>query len=92
MREESELRLYAKCSMCTKLIGHTGLPLFWRVTLEQFGVLGGGSAALAMAMGPDEEMTQVMTEKLTLSICADCATRPVLMIAAAAEWPDVTKS
>lgn len=100
--KEKELRLYATCSMCRKLIGHSGLPLFWRVTLEQFGIDGhavrrqmgltdfmGGSARLAMAMGPDEEMTKTLTEKVTLCICYDCAVLPTLMIAAAAEWPDV---
>ena len=36
--KEAELRRYATCSLCGQKIGHTGLPLFWTVTIERFGV------------------------------------------------------
>ena len=98
--KERELRLYANCSLCKKPIGHTGLPLFWRVSVERFGIdmskvrrqdgLGAflGNTALARAMGPDEDLTQPMMEKLTLSFCEDCALAPI-MLAAIAEMPNV---
>lgn len=83
--KESELRKYATCSACQKGIGHTGLPLFWRVTIERFGVnvhaarrqdgLAAhlGSPLLASIMGPDEEMTMPMMDAITLSLCETCA-------------------
>lgn len=102
--KERELRLYANCSMCHKPVGHTHLPLFWRVTVERFGIkadvvrrqqgltdfLGGSNAAarIAMAMGPDEEMTQPMMDPVTLSFCESCCMSPILL-AAIAEWPSV---
>jgi hypothetical protein len=99
--KERELRRYANCSLCGKPIGHTHLPLFWRVSIERFGIdmgatgrqmgltaMLGGSARLAMAMGADEDMAKPMMEKVTLSVCEHCAmdTTP---IAALAELPDV---
>ncbi|MGM3021142.1 hypothetical protein ACS2UM_27240, partial [Bacillus cereus group sp. BC317] len=62
--KEAELRQHATCSLCHKPIGHTRLPLFWKVTVERFGVdlqavqrqHGLGlmiGAPLASVMGPD---------------------------------------
>jgi hypothetical protein len=98
--KEAELRLYAECSICHKLIGHTGLPLFWRVTVERFGIkadpvrrqtglaMAMGSAELAQVMGPDEEMTMPLLEKITLSICELCGTADT-MVARLVELRDV---
>lgn len=36
--KECELRLYTNCSLRNKPIGHTGLPLVWRVSVERFGI------------------------------------------------------
>jgi hypothetical protein len=64
-----ELRKYAVCSMCLKKLGASGMPLFYKVTIERFGIdlgamtrQGGleqliGNARIAQAMGADEEMT-----------------------------------
>ncbi len=82
---EKELRESARCIGCGKAFGHTGLPLFWRVTIERFGVdmravnrqqgltmMLGGNALLAQVMGADEEMaTLLSSEKVTL--CEECA-------------------
>lgn len=98
--KEAELRLYAKCSMCNKLIGHTGLPVFSRVTVERIGILMKPvrrqdglaamlqSAGLAAVMGADEEMTTSLGGKVTLSICEHCYVNPVV-VAALAEMTDV---
>lgn len=98
--KEAELLLYAKCSLCGKPIGHTGLPMFSRVTVERIGIIMKtvrrqdglaallGNSRLASVMGPDEEMTQSMGGTVTLSICEHCYLKPVI-IAALAELPDV---
>ncbi len=36
--KERELREHATCSLCRQKIGHTGLPLFWVVRIERFGI------------------------------------------------------
>lgn len=87
MREQ-ELRQHTNCTLCKKPVGHTGLPLFWRVSVDRFGVdldavqrqdgLGAflRSTRLAQAMGPDEEMAKPMMETVTLTICEACGVWP----------------
>lgn len=91
-----ELRKASTCCRCRKPIGHTGLPLFWRVSIERFGVdlqavrrqsgleMMLGSVPLAAAMGPDEEVASPVMEKVTVTVCEDCALQaptPVAMLA-----------
>jgi len=83
--KEAELRKHSTCSLCRKPIGHTGLALFWRVTVERFGVdlravkrqdgLAAymGSSALAAAMGTDEDMAVPVMDPVTLTACEVCA-------------------
>lgn len=97
--KERELRQHAYCSLCRNPIGHTGLPLFWRVTIERFGVEMGavqrqsgfammlGSADLAAAMGPDEDMAKPVHEPIVLTVCETCAVECDLPVAALAEVP-----
>lgn len=86
--KEAELRKHAVCSLCRQKIGVSGLPLFWRVTIERFGVhldrirrqdgltaLLGGRAGLASVMGPDEDLAEPLMEKLVLTVCDPCAMR-----------------
>lgn len=92
--KERELRKYSTCSLCRKPIGNSGLPLFWRVTVERFGVhvdrvqrqtglaMMLGNAHLAMHMGPDEEMAQPLHEPIVLSVCETCAVERDLPVAA----------
>lgn len=68
--KEAELRKHAKCTLCKNPVMASGLPLFWRVTIDRFGVntraverqsgLAAlmGSAGLAAVMGPDEDMAR----------------------------------
>lgn len=35
---ERELRESARCALCGRLIGESGLPLFWRVRIERHGI------------------------------------------------------
>jgi len=82
---ERELREHTTCSICKRKIGHTGLPLFWTARILRYGLKRdalmrqqgltmflGGSAALAMAMGPNEDMTETL-EDIDLTLCEDCA-------------------
>ena len=84
--KERELRAHAICSMCRKKILERGVPLFYRLTLERFGVrldavrrqaglemMLGGQVAIAQAMGPDEDMALPMMEKKVLVICEACS-------------------
>lgn len=90
--KEKELRKFAICIVCKKPFGHTGLPLFWRLTIERHGVnrqaiqrqdglaaLLGGSSLLAQVMGPDEEMTTPMVEPITVTVCEKCAMEPQII-------------
>lgn len=82
--KEAELRQHATCSLCRKPIGHTRLPLFWKVTVERFGVdlqavqrqHGLGlmiGAPLASVMGPDETMAKPVMDPKVLTVCETCA-------------------
>lgn len=95
--KEKELRQFAACSLCGLKIGHTGLPLFWVIRVERYGVdmrtverqqgLGMflGDAALAQAMGPDEDIAKPLLEPVTLSVCEVCACMDGRPVAALAE-------
>ena len=91
--KERELRQHATCSLCNQAIGHTRLPLFWRVKIERFGIdltavqrqqglglmIGG---ALAMVMGPDEDLATPVMDPVTLTVCETCAVDRDLPVAA----------
>ena len=87
--KEGELRKHSTCSLCKQKIGKSGLPLFYRLTIERFGVkmdaverqtglamMLGGNGFLAGVMGPDEDMAMPLMDKLTLVICELCAGEP----------------
>lgn len=94
--KENELRESANCGVCSKGFGHTGLPLFWRITIERFGIdmtavqrqdglaqLLGGSSQLANIMGTDADMTKPMMDPVKVTICEDCIIKPVIIAALA---------
>lgn len=86
--KEQELRQHTTCSVCKKKVLATGVPLFWRVTVERFWVdvgavkrqdgLGAflGSSQLAAVMGTDEDLAKPMMEPATLTVCNMCACLP----------------
>lgn len=103
MREQ-ELRAHATCSLCRQKIGASGIPLFYRVTVERFGVkldavrrqvglemMLGGSVRIAQAMGPDEEMTLPMMDPLVLVVCEPCSTGRECCVAQLAETESTVK-
>lgn len=93
--KEKELRESAKCGVCEKGFGDTGVPLFWRITIERFGVdmtavrrQDGlaqmlGSSVLANVMGADEDMTKPTMDPVKVTICEDCIMKPVIIAALA---------
>lgn len=82
---EQEVRRHAVCSLCHEKILRTGLPLFYRVTIERFGMkmdavrrqhgmeLLMGNVALAQVMGPNEDMAMPVMDPLVLVVCETCS-------------------
>lgn len=102
--KEHELRAHATCSLCRKKIGATGIPLFYRVTVERFGVkldavrrqaglemMLGGHVRIAQAMGPDEDMATPVMEKLVLVVCESCSTEQWHCVAGLVEIESTVK-
>jgi hypothetical protein len=102
--KEQELREHTTCSLCRQKIGATGIPLFYRVTVERFGVkldavrrqaglemMLGGHVRIAQAMGPDEEMTMPMMDPLVLVVCETCSASQALCVAQLAEVESTVK-
>lgn len=95
--KEEELREVAECAMCKKPISHTGLPLFWRVRIQRYGLkmdaiqrqqgltmFLGGHVKLAQVMGADEDMADKMLE-VEVTVCETCGTKPTMIAALAME-------
>lgn len=90
----NELRTHTTCDLCRNKIMHSGLPLFWKVSVERFGIdfnaikrADGltamlGNAILADAMGPNEDVAQCLMEAVALTLCEPCAMNNGLMLAA----------
>ena len=81
--KEKELRKICTCNICHNQIGNSKIPLFWRVKLERHGINAAAitmqqglgmmvGARLAMVMGPDEEMTEIISSK-EITVCENCA-------------------
>lgn len=93
MKEEA-IRKAAKCAVCGKPFGHTGLPMFWRVTVERYVVdmaalnrLQGltmltGSPVLASVFSTNEPLARQALE-VTITVCESCCTEslPVAYLA-----------
>lgn len=82
--KEKELRAHTTCDLCNKKILAGGMPLFWRVTIERFGIdlqacqrqQGLGlmiGAPLAMVMGPNEDLASPVMEPKVITVCESCA-------------------
>jgi len=77
---------FKPCARCGKGVAHTGLPLFWRVTVERMGIDGkaverqhglelmlGGHAMLAHVMGPDDDLGLPIGPPSVGLLCEKCA-------------------
>ena len=81
----AELLTHATCTHCGKPIGHTGVPFFHRVIIQQFVVdlaavrRADGLAALlgnqriAAVVGPDEDLANPFDAAATVTLCEHCA-------------------
>jgi hypothetical protein len=79
----------AKCALCKKGVMHAGVPIFFRVTVERFGVdlraverehgleLLTGSPALANVFSDGRPLASRMDLPGTLTVCMGCATAQV---------------
>lgn len=96
--KEAELRERCTCVCCKKKIGQTGAPIFYKLSIERhmlalgavqrqngLAMMLGGSGVLAMVMGPDEDMTAVMEDVVTVTVCQVCACETHWPLAAIAE-------
>lgn len=88
--KEMELRKHAKCDNCHERIMAAGIPLFYRLKVQRFGVLMpavqrnaglaqffGGNAMLANVMGADEDMAQSVSEEYLITLCEKCSTQNI---------------
>ena len=98
--KEEELRKICNCTLCGKPVGHTRLPLFWRVRIQRYGLkidaikrnagltmMLGGHVALAQIMGPNEDMAKKISE-IEITVCETCALEKPLPVAVLAEEED----
>lgn len=87
--KEDELRKHLICNLCHKKIGETGLPLFWIVKVERWGIKLDevqrisslqtflGNAKLGSIMGTDPDVAVPMMEEIELTVCEDCCIKNV---------------
>ena len=96
--KEMELREHAKCDLCGQFVVASGVPLFYRVSVERFGILLdavrrqqgltmmlGGDARLANVMGADEDVAKPMMSKVSVTVCEKCSVNNPWQVAAMAE-------
>lgn len=89
-----------KCASCGLGVMHAGLPLFYRVTIQRYGIdhnavmrqhglelMLGGNAMLANVMGVDADIAKPITDLHDILICEICSTQ-AMMIALLAENDD----
>lgn len=93
--KRDELLQHTTCDLCNRKIGSSGLPLFWRLRVERFGIdmqavrrqdgLGAflGHHGIAAVMGPDEDMAKQILDA-TLTVCEPCAMDKAAHVVAAA--------
>jgi hypothetical protein len=77
---------FTPCARCGKGVMHTGLPMFYRVTVEHMGIdvqaarrqmglemMLGGAGRIANVMGPDEDMGLPIGSANQGLFCETCA-------------------
>lgn len=79
-----------KCILCDKGVMHSGDPVFYRISMQQFVVdipavqrqhgleqFFHQAPALAGVMGPNDDMAKASSEPQTGLLCASCAFKPI---------------
>ncbi len=87
--KEKELREAAICEICNKPIGASGVPLFYRVRIERYGLnaralqrqqgltaMLDGHAALAAIMGPNEDIADKISST-EITVCETCSGKQI---------------
>ena len=81
------------CCKCGKGVMHTGLPVFWQVTIQRMRIDVGavqrqhglemmlGSPLLAFHMGPQEDMIKPLFDANTAWLCEKCAIENINIMA-----------
>lgn len=103
--KERELRAAATCGLCGEKIGKSRLPLFWRVTIERWGIkrdavmrqtglemVMGGHVGLAQALSPDEDLAVRVMDPVTITVCETCAVEVARPVAAMVPDDDPNES
>jgi hypothetical protein len=92
------IRLGMCCDRCSKKVTDSGLPLFWRVTVDRHGIDAAAlqravglemlvGQPLASVMGPDEELTKQLMEPRELILCEPCGLKEWLVVNAMMKTP-----
>lgn len=82
---------FKPCALCGEGMMHTGIPLFYVVTVQRMKVDLNevkrahsyeqflGNPALAYHMGPQRDLATPFSESVKLFICEACAIKPVMV-------------
>ena len=83
--KQDELYRLATCNVCERKIGETGLPVFYKVTVERFGLdalairrQAGleaflGSPAIASVMGENADLATPIMRPTEVTVCERCS-------------------
>ncbi len=98
--KQDELAKVMYCGVCGKVVNHDGMPLFYRVRVQRYGLdvnalkrqqgltmMMSGHHALARIMGPDEDMATRMSDH-EVTVCESCSHDTTMMGVLAAAWKD----
>ncbi len=96
--KEQELRDIATCHLCGNKIGACGMPAFYRVRIQQWGLktdalqrqtgmemMMNRHVALAQAVGADEDMATEIGDAVEITVCHTCSYEKALPIMVLAE-------
>ena len=96
--KEKELRDIATCHICGNKIGACGIPTFYRVRIQHWGLkldamqrqtgmemMMNGHVALAQIMGADEDMATQLGDDIEITVCHTCSYEEALPIMVSAE-------
>lgn len=87
--KEEDVRRHSKCACCQRLIGQTGSPMFYLVTVERHIIRHDslarqdaletlcGSPSVARALSPNEDFTSPLMERGAVMICEECSTSDI---------------
>lgn len=81
-----------KCAMCGLGVMHCGLPIFFRLKIQRYGIdmravqaQHGleqmiGNAVIASVLGTDADLAKPINDEQDLFICETCSQKPVMLV------------